>query len=91
MDTEQRELFRLALLRIFDANQTRYGLGLAALGHLGRSYGFFNSGAPQLERELRYLQDKGYIGQLFKTISPENRVWRITAAGRDFLAELTNE
>ena len=91
MNAEQRELFRLALLRVFEANQTRYGLGLAALGHLGMTFGFFNAKPEQLEREVAYLQDKGYIAQLFKPVSPENRVWRITAAGRDFLAQLTNE
>src|SRR4030095_1075949 len=33
MNPQQRELFRLALLRVLDANQTRYGLGLTALAH----------------------------------------------------------
>ena len=91
MSPEKRELLRLALLRVLDANHTRYGLGLTALGHLGLSFGFFSATTAELERELHYLEDKGYVTAVFKVISPENRVWRITAAGRDFLAQLTNE
>jgi hypothetical protein len=91
MNAEQRELFRLALLRVFDTNHTRYGLGLEALKHFGLSFGLFAAKPEELEREVQYLEDKGYIVVLQKVISPENRVWRITAAGRDYLSQLSNE
>ena len=42
--------------------------------------------APQIEAELHYLRDKGFAEKGFKTVSPENSGWRITAAGRDHLA-----
>jgi hypothetical protein len=35
---------------------------------------------------LQYLVDKSLLTAVTKTISPENPAWRITAAGRDFLA-----
>lgn len=37
--------------------------------------------------ELVYLLDKGLVVTVQKTLSPENKRWRITAAGLDFLAE----
>ena len=89
MNPEPRELFRLALLRLLDANPTRYGLGAAALAHLAATYGFAFPTAEQVCREAQYLADKGLLAPLDKTISPENRLWRITAAGRDFLAQQT--
>ncbi len=85
MTTLQRELFRLALLRVLDANQTRFGLGAAALASLVCEFGF-TPGAAETEIELRYLHDKGLVTPLSKVLSPENRVWRITASGRDCLA-----
>ncbi len=91
MNAEQRESFRLALLRVLEANNTQYGLGLAALGHLATTFGFSRARISDVEREIVYLEDKGYAIQLVKPISPENRVWRITAEGRDYLARLTEE
>ena len=91
MNAERRELFRLALLRVLDANHTRFGLGLAALKHLAASFGFPNGQDSELERELQYLEDKAHVTEVLKGISPENRAWRITAAGRDYLAEAGDE
>ena len=91
MNSERRELFRLALLRVLDANHTRFGLGLPALGHWAASFGFPNPLASELERELQYLEDKAHVAPVLKGISPENRAWRITAAGRDYLAAAGDE
>ncbi len=91
MNPEPRELFRLALLRVLEANPTRFGLGPSALAHLAVRFGFPWPGAADLQREVQYLEDKGYIVQVHKNLSPENRAWRITAAGRDYLAQLTGE
>ena len=91
MRGQERELFRLALLRVLEANHTRYGLGAAALAHLASIYGFVSLRTEQVWREIQYLEDKGQVVRVDKAISPENRVWRITAAGRDFLAQLTND
>jgi len=87
MIPEQRELFRIAILRVLAANLTRFGLNETAISMHVFRFGF------QPERietvaELDYLHDKGLVAPVEKTISPENRTWRITAAGRDHLAAL---
>lgn len=89
MNPQTRELLRLALLRVLEANPTRYGLGIEALRHLVYAFGFSLPEAECVENEIRYFEDKGFVTGIAKPISPENRVWRITAAGRDFLASLT--
>ena len=90
MKGQERELFRLALLRVLEANQTRFGLGAAALAHLASMYGFARLTEEQVWREIQYLEDKGQVAGVDKAISPENRVWRITACGRDYLAGVAN-
>jgi hypothetical protein len=42
----------------------------------------------EVESEMLYLTDKGLAEETTKILSPENQAWRITAAGRDFLATL---
>lgn len=91
MTTEQRELFRLAILRVLDANPTRFGLGRSAIAHNMAVFGFQSPTTDDLTAELQYLEDKKLITEALKSISPENRAWRITAEGRDFIAKLTNE
>jgi DNA-binding HxlR family transcriptional regulator len=91
MTTEQRELFRMAILRVLDANNTRFGLGRSAIGHNMVVFGFPQPRTDDLTSELRYLEDKGFVSEALKGISPENRAWRITASGRDFIAQQTAE
>jgi len=87
MNMAQRELYRIALLRVLDANETQWGLSPVVLAvHVG-PYGFRGLGAELASTELRYLQDKGFVTAPSKAISPENETWRITAAGRDWLAQ----
>jgi len=43
--------------------------------------------AEDIEAELLYLEDKGFIEREKKEIAPVVKRWRITAAGRDYLAE----
>lgn len=43
--------------------------------------------ADELLGEILYLEDKQLLVLMPKTISPENKAWRLTAGGRDFLAE----
>ncbi len=91
MQAEQRELFRLAILRVLDANNTRFGLGRSAIAHSMVLFGFSSPKTDDLDSELQYLEDKTLIAQSLKGISPENRAWRISAAGRDFVAQQTGE
>lgn len=86
LDTFKREQLRLALLRVQEANRTRWGLTAAALRVMVGRWSLHPS-TEEVEAEVLYLQDKGFSELVGKVISPENRAWRITAAGRDFLAE----
>lgn len=84
MNEAQLELFRAAILRVLDANSTRYGLTAEALvAHLPR-FGF-QEPTDAVERELAYLQDKGFAAPTNKPLNPRNTAWRITAQGRDVL------
>jgi hypothetical protein len=91
MKPHQRELLRLALLRVLEANATPYGLGIEALRHLASQFGFLSPESAAVALEVQYLEDKGFVLPVNKVVSPENRAWRITAAGRDSLAQLTGE
>jgi len=84
---EQLEQIRLSALRYCEA-ANQFGLASPLLLQFVRSEGHRPLNRPQLEAELGYLVDKGLLARVPKEISPENRLWRITAAGRDFLAEL---
>lgn len=65
----------------------QYGLGGALLLQFLRNEGFRGVTQEALDAELLYLADKGLMASVNKPVSPENRAWRITAAGRDLLAE----
>ena len=82
----QRELVRLSLLRYLDAAEG-FGLGEGILLSSIRAEGFRVVDEASLQKELQYLQDKGFVAVAEKTISPELRRWRITANGRDLLAQ----
>jgi len=87
MNAEQRELFRLALLRVLDANHTRYGLGVAALCHLAGLFGFRAAPTDDVADDMEYLKGKGVVEEVFKRVSRENRAWRITQQGVAYLDE----
>ena len=87
---EQREQIRLSILRYCDSAD-QYGLAATLLHQFLRSEGFRSLTAERLELELAYLADKFFLAPVLKPISPENRAWRITAAGRDFLATQNRE
>jgi hypothetical protein len=91
LSSEQREQLRLSLLGFLEANQTRFGLSAALLRQMARSEGRSQLDAETVAAELDYLADKNFIAPVDKKISPENRAWRITADGRDFLANITGE
>lgn len=87
MDPRARELLRTGLLRLLDEQDSRYGLSEPVLAELVRRYGFTPT-AETVARELDYCADKGLAAIVPRPISPENRHWRITAAGRDLIASL---
>jgi hypothetical protein len=85
MTAEQLELFRLAILKIADANRTRFGLTKTAFIHVLPMYGFQVTDAEQLEEAIDYLVRKGLFVEVLKSVSRENRAWRITEGGIAFL------
>lgn len=85
MTSQQREQVRLSVLRYCESAD-QYGLGTALLLQFVRNEGLRGLTHESLEAELLYLADKGFLVAVEKPISPENQAWRITAAGRDFLA-----
>lgn len=87
MNAADRELFRIALLRVLEANSTRFGLGVPAISLGMGAWGFKGASMDQIAMELRYLFDKGFVATLEKAVSPEIQSWRITANGRDWLAQ----
>lgn len=91
MNAQQREQLRLSLLRFLDANNTRFGLSTELLWQMARGEGRGQLERQHVEGELQYLTDKGLATEVFKGVSPENRCWRATAAGRDHQADLTGE
>lgn len=63
------------------------GLGTNILLQTLRAEGLRRLETEDLRRELCYLEEKGLLARKPKLISPENEIWQLTAAGRDFLAE----
>jgi hypothetical protein len=86
MNTADREIYRICILRILDANDSRFGLGAEPCATLSKRFGF-DCPADRAEVELEYLALKGLVTLTDKTISKENRAWRITPQGRAFLDE----
>lgn len=84
MNPKQRENLRILLLTALNAARP-YAVAADAI-RLGLSPQFRNLDIPELQAEIDYLVDKGFVALEGKLISPENREWKITAAGRDFLA-----
>ncbi len=82
MNAATRELFRLALLRILAANDSRYGLAAATLVHFLPSEGFSSPHISDIQTELEYFEAKGFAHNPPKAMSAENQTWRITDAGR---------
>lgn len=85
MKPAARELFRAQLLRQLD-EVTPNPLRTAALAMLARASGFIVT-EEECTAELHYLADKDLVERPAKTISPEVAEWRITAAGRDHVAQ----
>jgi len=85
MDAEQLELFRKAVLLVFDANDTRFGLGPMAVQLQVAALGFPDATTEQVTEAIEYLEGKQMLQQVRKEISRENRAWRISSTGVAFL------
>jgi hypothetical protein len=82
---QTREQVRMSLVR-YAAEAGARGLSASLLYQFVRSEYRRTFSAQDLAAEIQYLIDKGLLGGVDKPISPENAVFRVTAAGRDWLA-----
>jgi hypothetical protein len=90
MTPAQREMFRLAILRVLETNGTsRYGLTAENISHFLPQFGF-RATVAQVDHELNYLSGEPlcHVDLVNKGgFSPEVRPWKITTRGMNFLAE----
>lgn len=86
MTHTQRETLRHAILRLGAANVSRWGIGAEAMRLYVQRYAF-DLPTEDIAVEMQYLEDKGLLVRVPKVISPDVPAWRITATGRDLVAE----
>lgn len=84
MIPKTREEIRLLILTTIAAAKG-YAVPLAGI-RMGLPPQHRRMDDDDLRVEVQYLVDKGFAALEGKIISPENREWKITAEGRDFLA-----
>jgi hypothetical protein len=84
MTQSQREIFRDTVLRAFQAC-SGCGLNLVTLEVTLRACGFRRFTTEEMEGDIQYFTDKGFLAEVAKSHSLGNRIWRITAAGMDDL------
>lgn len=85
MSPELKEQFRMAILKVLDANNTRFGLTVPAVSHMLPMFGFSHPKAEEVADEMEYLSKKELITEVLKVVSRENRAWRITQEGSGFV------
>ena len=81
---EQLELFRDALLRSLKAGRS-IGLNLESLALALTVAGFKRFTREELEDEIQYFADAGFIAEVLKSHSLGHKIWRITKEGVDDL------
>lgn len=86
MTSTSRELLRQCLLMQLGQGAP-YAVPAATLKVYAAAAGFPKLTDQELEAELQYLREKELAAIEQKIISPENKRWKITAKGRDALAE----
>lgn len=78
---EQREIIRLSILRYTQVNALSLAITRAYLGAEG-----FILSREAVAAEIQYLKDKKLLVADEKAVSPEVKLYRATADGRDYLA-----
>lgn len=85
MKAIQRELLRNRILIQYEASGNT-GCTLPTI-YTGVRLSGFRLEDEEIAEEVSYLLDKGLLTSVEKVLSPENVRYRITAAGRDYLAK----
>jgi len=80
-----REVLRTNILQTA-ADSAPKGVTIPLVRVYARAGGFRSVTEEEVEAGIQYLVDKGFLALVPKSISPENKAWRVTADGQDFLA-----
>ena len=83
MTPEQKEFYRKNIMRQLDACRVPM-LGAALLNGL-KWGGFEATDAAEMEREIEYLVEKGFVRVVADQVSAGVRRYKITAAGVEFM------
>ncbi len=87
MNAQQQELFDMAILRVLDANRTRFGLTEPNIRVLMSEFGFPKAQEIAVLDRIDYLAGKELVVEVPKTVDAANRCWRLTPAGFAFVDE----
>jgi hypothetical protein len=89
MNPQQQELFDLAILRVLDANRTRFGLASENVRILMSQFGFPRAEHEAVLDRIDYLCTHPAAAPLceevLKGLNKSHRCWRITIAGIDYV------
>ena len=88
MNAQQRNILRVTLLLVARSAPLGLTLDFAPVALRARA---IKAEPEEIKDEIAYLADKGLLAPVSKKVSPEIKAWRITAEGRDFLAEEGHE
>ena len=86
MTPEQKEDLSRSLLRFLDGNRSRYGVPTTVLWQQARFEGRPEITKAEVEQQLQYIEMAGLVEEALKGIHPENRYWRISKKGIDYVA-----
>jgi len=88
MNAQQRNILRVTLLLVARSAPLGLTMEFAPVALRSRA---IRAESQEIQDEVSYLVDKGLLVPVPKRVSPEIKAWRITADGRDFLAEEGHE
>ncbi len=79
---DRTQLLRAAILRILDANHSRWGLAAHAVSVLLPLQGFPDVAESETRTHLDWLLDRRWVTTANSPLNPDARHYRITADGR---------
>jgi hypothetical protein len=87
MSSAEKQNLRIAILKVLDANQSKYGLNIDAITLRLTPFGFDMITAAEVETVMPLLEGEKLIARLSQPLTPGVAVWRITNDGRSYLVE----
>ena len=87
MTAAEKQALRVAVLKVLDANSTKYGLNVDAITLRLYPLGFPEITSAEVETVMGLLEKERLIARLPQKLAPGVSVFRITDEGRSVLAE----